>query len=105
MSVSTYIVGIKPPDEKWLQMKAVWDACALAAVEVPTEVDEFFNWEEPDDSGVIVSLGSLYQIKELGQRQTEDGLSYYLGDGQSGIEIELSKIPKDIKKLRFYNSY
>lgn len=105
MSVSTYIVGIKPPDEKWEQMKAIWDACMKADVQVPDEVDEYFEGEEPDDAGVIVPLGSVYQIRELGERHTEDGLSYYGRDGQSGFELELSKLPKDIKKLRFYNSY
>lgn len=105
MGVSTYIVGIKPADEKWKQMKAIWDACAKADVAIPDEVDEFFDGEEPDDEGVVVPLGSLYRIKDLGDRQTEDGLSYYQRDGTSGFELELSKLPKDIKKLRFYNSY
>lgn len=105
MSVSTYIVGIKPADEKWKQMKEVWEVCTKAGVEIPGEVDDFFEGEEPDDSGVVVQLGSLYRIKDLGNRETVDGISYYSRLGVSGFELDLSKLPKDIKKLRFYNSY
>lgn len=56
MGMSTHVVGIRPPDAKWKQMKAVWDACQVAGVEPPDEVAEFFDHSPPDPSGIEVSL-------------------------------------------------
>ena len=55
MSMSTYVIGFQSPDEKWQRMKAVWDACEKADIEVPQEVRDFFDGE-PDEKGVTVSL-------------------------------------------------
>jgi hypothetical protein len=58
MSISMHVVGFRPPDEKFNKMKAIWDACKSANVEVPKEVGEFFNWENEnvDANGVRVDL-------------------------------------------------
>ena len=93
MSMSTYVKGFRPPDKKWKEMKAVWDACEKADIEKPDEVLEFFGHDEPDDSGVEVNLEKDACCKEFDC------------DGHSGFEIEVSKLPKDIKIVRFYNSW
>lgn len=56
MGMSTHVVGFIPPDEKWQKMKAVWDACRAAGVEVPEDVCDFFEGGEPDPAGVEVML-------------------------------------------------
>lgn len=43
MSMNTRIYGVIPPDAKWKKMKAVWDACDAANMEVPEEVLNFFK--------------------------------------------------------------
>ena len=93
MSMSTNVVGFKPPDEKWKRMKAIWDACDEAEIEVPVEVDEFFDGCEPDEAGVEVEL--------------EDTLccDVYDEEMKNGFEIEIAKLPKDVKIIRFWNSY
>lgn len=58
MSTSTHIVGFRPPDAKWNQMKAVWHACGAAKVPVPEGVLKFFEYEAPDDNGVLVVEGT-----------------------------------------------
>ena len=96
MSMSTHVVGIKPPplDEKWKKMKEVWDSCNAAGVEIPEEVGKFFDWETPDDKGVLISLDEKCECcKE------------WWNDYSSGFEVDVSKIPKDIKIIRFYNSW
>lgn len=95
MSMSTYVVGFKPPDETWKKMKAVWDACEVAGIKIPDEVMEYFNHERPDDIGVKMNMS----IK------THECLSEYSGDGESGYEIDVTKLPKDVTVIRFCNSW
>lgn len=89
MSMSTHVIGFKPPDAKWKKMKEVWDACEKAGIDPPKEVSEFFNYENPDENGVEVELDAA----EWGD------------DGRQGYEIEVSKLPKGVTIIRFYNSW
>lgn len=93
MSMSTYVLGFKPVDKKWQEMKAVWDACRAAKVEIPKDVDIFFNYKAPDNAGVEIELHKI--AKEW---QDEHG-------GRSGLEIDITKLPKDVKIIRFINSW
>lgn len=97
MSMSTHVVGFHPPDEKWKKMKAVWDACKAAGVGAPLDVERFFNGEAPDDAGVETSLDN-YQ-------KPHPACTSYMAPGKSGYEIDLSKLPTNITKIRFYNSW
>jgi len=90
--MSTSVIGIRPPDDKWKEMKLVWDACEKAKIDPPQSVIEFFNWETPDDAGVVVD--------DLGEAEKE-----WHNDHASGYEIDLEKLPKGIKVLRFFNSW
>lgn len=94
MSMSTHVKGFKPPDEKWKKMKAVWDACDKAKVDPPKDVLEFFGGETPDEAGVEVDLEEEKCCKEWDD-----------SDMQSGFEIDVTKLPKDVTLIRFYNSY
>lgn len=96
MSMSTHVVGFKPPDAKWKKMKEVYTACINAGLAPPDEVMEFFNHSEPDEKGVEISEEELERV---------DCLQEWTGDGQDGFEIRIDKLPKDIKIIRFYNSY
>lgn len=90
MKVSTHIVGIKPPDEKWKKMKAVYDACVNAGINIPMEVSGFFGHEQPDDNGVV-----------LCERQLGDCVSEYGDSNGTGFEVDVSKIPEDVRIIRF----
>ena len=87
--MSTHVVGVIPADEKFRKMKDIWDQCEELGISCPVEVDAFFNDEPPDDDGVIVDIKS-----------TE-----YSADMEAGLEVDLTTLPKDVKILRFYNSY
>lgn len=94
MGMSTHISGIKPADEKFNQMKAIWDMCERVDVKVPKEVGDFFGWEEPGKYGVEVSQEELGDsVEELNEEYTDGYLVY------------IDKLPKDVKVLKFYNSY
>lgn len=89
MGMSTNVIGFRPPDQKWKDMKAVWDSCERANAEIPDEVYDFFNGEPPDEKGVEVAIPIEEWSNEAG----------------SGFEVEISKLPKDVKIIRFYNSW
>ena len=91
--MSTHIIGIKPPDEKWKKMKKVWDACQAAGLDVPDPVAEFFGDEEPDAKGVVVDLDEAVGVEPV----TEEG--------QNVFEVDLAKLAPDIKIIRFWNAY
>ena len=93
--MSTHVIGIKPADEEWKKMKAIWDACEDAKVEIPSKVLDFFNGEEPNDHGVVIDLEFL----------PEESVQEYLGDAENGYDIFIDKLPEDIKIVRVFNSY
>lgn len=93
MGMSTHLLGFKPPNEKWKKMKAIYDACHAADMDVPKEVDNFFGFDTPDDAGVEVDI------------EEHDCCQEYNEDGSEGFEIDVSKLPKDVTILRFYNSW
>lgn len=93
MSMSTSVSGFRPPDEKWKKMKAIWDSCEKADIAVPDEVENFFDGGPPDDLGVEIDLEHL------------DCCNPYGSDDGGGFEVKISKLPKDIKIIRFCNSW
>jgi|APSaa5957512622_1039677.scaffolds.fasta_scaffold192938_2 hypothetical protein len=86
---TTVISGYRPPDEKWLKMRAVFEACEEAGIEPPREVSEFFQWRTPDDNGIEVEIASRE----------------YQADMCDIWEVKVADIPSDITVIRFTNSY
>ena len=89
MGMTSIVYGIKPPNERWKRMKAIWEACDEADIPIPDEVDEYFDCGAPDEKGVIVEIPS----------------EKYSEEASSGFEIDLDKLPKDVKRIRFLNSW
>lgn len=90
MGMSTHIIGFRPPDEKWKKMKIIWDACEAADVTPPEEVLIFFDHEPPDDKGVEVAI----EAKDWSDK-----------DMSQGYEVDITKLPKGLTIIRFYNSW
>jgi len=95
MSMSTYVVGFVPPDDQWHKMRDVWNACEAAGIPVPEDVQTFFGHEDPDDRGREVSMDALEGLGAVRD---------WSGDFSRGYEVELAKLPPEIKVIRFYNS-
>jgi hypothetical protein len=87
--MSTHVTGYVPADEKWQQMKAVFDACTAAGVPVPDEVSRFFGYTAPDPAGVEVDL----PVRPWGNITS------------SGYELDVDAIPEHVKIIRFFNSW
>lgn len=95
MGMSTYVVGIKPADEKFKKMKSIYDLCEEQGIDIPDEVEDFFDGERPDEKGVTIYLS-----------ETDGVYEYRNGEyAQEGYEVQIDKLPKDIKILRFINSW
>jgi hypothetical protein len=95
MGMSMYVAAIKPADAKWKKMKAVWDSCEAAGLDIPEEVVEFFDGETPEEKGVKIYLNV----------NTHACISEYNADMREGYDVDLEKLPKDTKILRFYCAY
>jgi hypothetical protein len=93
MGHSLHVNGIKPPDKKWKEMKDVWDACKAAKIDPPTAVELFFFDGRPDNKGVVIDL------------EEHECVTEYKDDMIDGYDVDLSKLPPDIKIIRFYCSY
>jgi len=97
MGMTTSIVGFKPlnepSDAAWQAMKKVWNSCVEANIDIPDEVLDFFEGQPPNDYGTNIDLEGAPGVRE------------YHNGMDSGFEVEVNKIPKDIKVIRFYNSF
>ena len=93
MSMYTNVCGFAPPDATWKKMKAIYDSCNEARVEIPDKVDEFFDGEPPDNSGVRIELDG------------HDCCTDFNEEMQEGFQIEIAKVPKNIKFIRFYIAF
>lgn len=93
MGMHTYIQAIRPPDAKWQSMKAVYDSCMDAGVPLPVEVERFFGGDKPCDKGVIVRL-------DRDKHYTEGS-----DDGRDWMDLDLTKLPNDVKIVRFVASF
>ena len=94
MSMSIHCIGFKPADDKWKKMKAVWDACHEARVKLPDEVDNFFEFDQPDEAGVRVDEETLVDCGALSDWEDEDA---------NGFELDVSKLPEDVTIIRVYS--
>ena len=57
MGMSTNVEGFRPPDERWKAMAAVHKACRKACIDIPGDVCDFFEGEEPNENqGVAVNI-------------------------------------------------
>jgi hypothetical protein len=96
MGMSTHVVAFKPPGERWQQMKAVWDACEAAGIEPPDEVSEYFEHEEPDPAGVRIERAELV---------TSGAVRVWTDADAQGYEVDVTKLPRDVTVIRFYNGW
>ena len=91
MGMSSHVVGFRIADERWDNMKAVYDACQVGLVPIPSEVLAFFNWEEPQEKGLQINLEGTAAVK-------------YEHENQNGFDVSLDLLPEGITHIRFYNS-
>lgn len=101
MSMSTHVVGFRPRDATWQQFKAIYDNCTAAGINVPDKVNEFFNWMEPDERGIVVELSHA----DGHDKNPDAPVSSFQDDSSQGLIVDLAKLPSGVTHLKFYNSW
>jgi hypothetical protein len=89
--MSTHVVGFMPPDEDYTRKAKAWHACKDAGVALPPELERLFEHGPPDPNGKVVPLGLA---------ACEWSNSY-----GTGFEVDVTKLPKGVRIIRFYNSW
>lgn len=93
------VVGIRPPDEVWKAMKKIWDECVEDGIDIPQSLRAFFNHEEPNPAGVIVGIAEALSWRDCALPFADEERGF------AGWEIDLSKLPRGITSLRFYQKF
>jgi len=89
--MSLQITGFKPADKEYKKKQKAWQACVDAEVEPPEELNEYFNYEAPDPAGMEVDIEFCLAKRKVSM--------------QDGFDIDLSKVPNDVKIIRVYYAY
>ena len=98
MGMSTRIEAFMPDtDLEFQKHKKILLMCKEAEVSLPKETAEYFGDDSPEE----------YNLDEKLEINLIEGTHYeeWEGDMQQGFEVDLSKLPKGVTKLRFYNSW
>lgn len=93
MGMSTYVYGLRAPTELHLAMVQIREACSIANIDEPIEVERYFENQYGTDGSserMDLPVGSVIN---------------WSAEMQNGLEIDLSKIPPDVIRIRFVNSY
>lgn len=93
MSESYHAYAIQALDDEAQNMADIWHSCTRGGIDVPDEVVDFFEGQGPDDAGRPVKLDD------------HECCSKYSDDMKTGLEIDMTKLPANVKKLRFFVSY
>ena len=94
-----HVIGFVPADDEWKRKKKAWDACKAAGVDPPGELETFFDERyaiPPGDDGMTFSESKLMACGAVVE---------WTGDAADGWELIVAKLPKGVKRVRFYNSY
>lgn len=92
MSMSTYVQGLKPKTEEYQTKLDIYIACRKINVEPPREIVDFFDGEICEE-GIVTELP-----KEAVREYADDYCREF-------FEVDLAKLPPDVTKIRFVNSY
>lgn len=95
MGMSIHLSTIVPVDEKYEKMLKVYESCKEAGLDIPEEVDQFFDYQESNPDGIERELN-----KDFIDKPYKEGYDIYEVD----IE-ELLRCMPDVKYLRFMISY
>jgi len=87
MYKKSYVLGGKPADDKYKKMAAAWEACTDAGVDIPVEIEEFFNYTKPDGNTI------WSEIKDAITMDCDYGIELWV--------VDLKKLPDDITLIKF----
>lgn len=92
MSINTYVQGLKPKTNEYQIKLDIFISCKKLNIEPPKEIKDFFYDWEICEEGIVTEL-------------PKESVREYTDEYRDFLEVDLTKIPKDISKIRFVNSY
>lgn len=99
MGMSMHIKGFVSEDNlEYQKHKNILLFCRESNVSLPVETQRYFNSDQ------YPSLNLLSEKLEFELIKGEHYIKYSV-DMEDGFEIDLAKIPEDIKKIRVYNLF
>ncbi len=97
MGMSTHILAFTPDtDAEYQKHKKVLLACRDADVSLPKETEGYFGSNDTSDE----------TLEERLRVPLEVGIDYikYTTEDSEGYEVDLTRLPKGVTKIRFYNN-
>lgn len=107
--MSTHVCGLKDNAEHEKHV-TVWEFCMQQKVSLPKETAEYFGWESHEAEGIDpkqMNDGEIEEMLEVSERDliSHGCLKEWGDDSRTGFELDVSKIPKDVTRIGFFNSY
>jgi hypothetical protein len=96
MGMNTSVYGLSDLSEEFEKMLSVKLACDKAGVTYPNELKNFFKYPSENET----FLKEQCRKVNISNAVTESGK-----DSLDAWEVDLSKLPKTVKFIRFENSY
>ena len=93
MGASFSVMGCREKESNYDRMKVIYENCREMDIPVPKEVKEYFNYDEPSEHGIELDLEDLGCAEE------------YSEEGEQGFIVDITTLPKDVKKIKFSVSY
>jgi hypothetical protein len=101
MGMSTHIKAFIPDtDPEFQRHKIVAEICMEHKVSLPAETSNYFNVRHNPSPGMFDEKLSVELTNGIHYTEYNDS-----HDAEAGFEVDLTKLPKGVTKLRFYNSW
>lgn len=91
MGMDVYAVGVKAPTEEYKKKVEAYQACEAAGLEIPSELEKYFNFQEPPEEGMEIDIDEAVS----GNVMYDDGV----------MTIDLSKLPDGLTHIKVIGSY
>jgi hypothetical protein len=92
--MSTHIVGVRNLDGQFTNMMKVKKACDMAGIGYPQEISKYFKHPQESEQYLRLEMEEMeIKFKEI----SENGTVCY--------EVNLKDLPKEVKSIRFSNSW
>jgi len=98
MGMSTHIQAFIPDtDAEFQKHKKILLMCSENDVSLPKETAEYFGSDSADE----------YLLDEKLEIELKEDVHYknWFDESSQGFEVDLTKLPKGVTKLRFYNNW
>lgn len=97
MSMSTHIHAFRDMDGEFKRMMDAKVYCDAHSLSYPREVDTYFRGSAEESE--------QYLRDEMLEIDIRDALTDYSDHSSQGYEVDVSKLPKEVKTIRFVNSW